>query len=104
MSTVIQDKGITLSTQVHGDLEKILLMHVLNESYGELSCLAFASVHPLVAYTALCKMVGRCSIFSPTSAIEEVPRYDHDDLANIFRWASDLIRKLINSVKEDECI
>jgi type VI secretion system protein ImpJ len=104
MITVIQDKGITLSTQVHGDLEKILLMHVLNESYGELSCLAFASVHPLVAYTALCKMVGRCSIFSPTSAIEEVPRYDHDDLANIFRWASDLIRKLINSVKEDECI
>ena len=105
MSTIIQEKGITLSTQVHGDLEKILLMHVLNESYGELSCLAFASgVHPLVAYTALCSIVGRCSIFSPTSAIEEVPRYDHDDLANIFRWASDLIRKLINSVKEDECI
>ena len=105
MSTVIQDKGITLSTQVHGDLEKILLMHVLNESYGELSCLAFASgVHPLVVYTALCSIVGRCSIFSPTSAIEEVPRYDHDDLARIFRWASDLIRNLINSVKEDECI
>jgi type VI secretion system protein ImpJ len=105
MSTVIQDKGITLSTQVHGDLEKILLMHVLNESYGELSCLAFASgVHPLVAYTTLCSIVGRCSIFSPTHAIEEVPRYDHDDLARIFRWAADLIRQLINSVKEDECI
>ena len=105
MSTLIQDKGITLSTQVQGDLEKILLMHVLNESYGELSCLAFASgVHPLVAYTSLCSIVGRCSIFSPTSAIEEVPRYDHDDLASIFRWASDSIRRLINSVKEDECV
>lgn len=105
MSTIIQDKGITLSTQVQGDLEKILLMHVLNESYGELSCLAFASgVHPLVAYTTLCSIVGRCSIFSPTSAIEEVPRYDHDDLARIFQWAADLIRKLINSIKEDECI
>ncbi len=105
LSMVIQEKGITLSTQVHGDLEKILLMHVLNESYGELSCLAFASgVHPLVAYTSLCSIVGRCSIFGPTAAIEEVPQYDHDDLARIFRWASDLIRKLINSVKEDECI
>ncbi len=105
LSVLIQDRGITLSSQVHGDLEKILLMHVLNESYGELSCLAFASgVHPLVAYTALCAIVGRCSIFSPTAAIEEVPKYDHDDLARIFRWAADLIRKLINSVKEDECI
>ena len=105
LGVLIQDRGITLSSQVHGDLEKILLMHVLNESYGELSCLAFASgVHPLVAYTSLCAIVGRCSIFSPTAAIEEVPKYDHDDLARIFRWAADLIRKLINSVKEDECI
>jgi len=105
LSVMIQDKGITLATQVHGDLEKILLMHVLNESYGELSCLAFASgVHPLVAYNALCSIVGRCSIFGPTASIEEIPKYDHDDLANIFRWAADLIRKLVNSVKEDECI
>ena len=105
LSLTIQDKGISLQTQVHGDLEKILLMHVLNESYGELSCMAFASgVHPLVAYNALCTIVGRSSIFGPTAAIEEVPKYDHDDLANIFRWAADHIRKLINSVKEDECI
>ena len=105
LSVMIQDKGITLSSQVQGDLEKIFLMHVLNESYGELSCLAFASgVHPLVAYTSLCSIVGRCSIFSPTAAIEEVPKYDHDDLARIFRWASDLIRKLINSIKDDEYI
>ena len=105
MSVMMKDKGITLATQVHGDLEKILLMHVLNESYGELSCLAFASgVHPLVAYTSLCSIVGRCSIFGSTASIEEVPKYDHDDLAYIFRWAADLIRKLINSVKEDECI
>ncbi len=105
MGSIIQDKGISLATQVQGDLEKILLMHVLNESYGELSCLAFASgVHPLVVYTSLCSIVGRCSIFGPTSAIEEVPKYDHDDLAFIFRWACDQIRKLVNAVKEDECI
>jgi type VI secretion system protein ImpJ len=105
MRTIIQDKGITLSSQVQGDLEKIFLMHVLNESYGELSCLAFASgVHPLVTYTALCSIVGRCSIFGANAAIEEVPKYDHDDLASIFRWVTDRIRQLVNSVKEDECV
>jgi type VI secretion system protein ImpJ len=105
IGSIVEHKGISLATQVQGDLEKILLMHVLNESYGELSCLAFASgVHPLVAYTSLCSMVGRCSIFGPTAAIEEVPKYDHDDLATIFRWASDQIRRLVNAVKEDEYI
>ncbi len=103
LAEVVQQKSITLSSQSQGDLEKILLLHVLNEAYGELSCLAFASgVHPLVAYTALCKIVGRCSLFGPDMAIEAVPKYDHEDLATIFRWALERIRKLIYSVKEDE--
>jgi type VI secretion system protein ImpJ len=105
MGSIVQDRGITLSSQVQGDMEKIFLMHVLNESYGELSCLAYASgVHPLVAYTSLCSIVGRCSIFGPTAMVEEVPQYDHDDLGRIFRWIVDQIKRLINSVKEDECI
>ncbi len=105
LSSIARDKGITLSTQIEGDLEKILLLHVLNEAYGELSCLVYATgVHPFVAYTALCAIVGRCSIFGPTMAIEELPRYDHDDLDRIFRSVILQIRKLVNSVKDDECI
>lgn len=103
LSEVVREKSITLSSQSQGDLEKILLLHSLNEASGELSCLAFASgVHPLVAYTALCRIVGKCSIFGPGLTIEKVPRYDHEDLATIFRWALDRIRKLIYSVKGDE--
>lgn len=103
LGDIAREKGITLSSQSQGDLEKILLLHVLNDAYGELSCLAFApGIHPLVAYTALCSIVGRCSLFGPEMTIEAVPRYDHDDLATIFRWALDRIRRLIYSVKEDE--
>lgn len=103
LSDIVREKGISLSSQSAGDLEKILLLHALNEAYGELSCMAFASgVHPLTAYTALCRIVGKCSIFGPGLTIDQVPKYDHEDLATIFRWALERIRKLIFSVKEDE--
>ncbi|MCA9128402.1 MAG: type VI secretion system baseplate subunit TssK [Planctomycetales bacterium] len=103
LSEIAHDKKITFSSQSQGDLEKILLIHALNEAYAELGCLAFAGgVHPMVAYTALCRIVGRCAVFSPELTIEQVPKYDHEDLATIFRWALDEIRRLIFSVKEDE--
>jgi type VI secretion system protein ImpJ len=103
LSDVLREKNITLSSQSPGDLEKIFLLHALNEAYGELACLAFAAgVHPLVAYTALCRIVGKCSIFGPELTIEKVPKYDHEDLATIFKWALERIRSLIFSVKEDQ--
>ncbi|MBX3421522.1 MAG: type VI secretion system baseplate subunit TssK [Pirellulaceae bacterium] len=103
LSEIIKDKNISLSSQAQGDAEKMLLIQVLNQAYGELNCLAFAAgVHPLVAYTALCKIVGMCTIFGDRIGLDNVPRYDHDDLATIFRWAHDQIRKLIYAVKEDD--
>lgn len=103
LSDIVREKNISLSSQSQGDLEKILLLNTLNEASGELSCLAFAAgIHPLVAYTALCKIVGKCSIFGPSLTIDRVPKYDHEDLATIFKWALERIRKLIFSVKEDE--
>lgn len=103
LSDIVREKNISLSSQSQGDLEKILLLNTLNEASGELSCLAFAAgVHPLVAYSALCKIVGKCSIFGPGLTIDKVPKYDHEDLATIFKWALERIRKLIFSVKEDE--
>lgn len=104
LSTLIHEKGITLSSQSPGDLEKVMLLHTLNEGIGELTCLAFTGgVHPLVAYTALCRLVGKCSLFGERMLIDVVPKYNHEDLATIFRWALERIRKLIMSVKEDEC-
>jgi type VI secretion system protein ImpJ len=103
LSEVVREKSITLSSQSQGDLEKVLLLHALNEAYGEMTCIAFASgVHPFFAYNALCRIVGRCSLFSPGLTIEKVERYDHERLAFIFKWAYEQIRKLIYSVKGDE--
>jgi type VI secretion system protein ImpJ len=105
ISMIIHDQGISLTTQTLGDLEKLWLLQVMNQSYAELSCLAFSNgVHPLVAYTHLCSILGRCSLFGPDAAVGEVPVYDHDDLGRIFRWVCDQIRRLINSVKEDEVV
>ncbi len=105
LATIIEGQDISLSTQVQGDLQKVWLMSVLNESYAELSSLAYAQgVHPLVAYTNLCSILGRCSIFGPNLAIKEVLHYDHDDLARIFRWTCDQIKRLINSVKDEEAV
>lgn len=100
---VIREKNISLSSHSHGDADKMVLLQVLNQALGELNCLAFArGVHPLVAYTALCRIVGACSIFGEHPGLDSVPRYDHDDLAFIFRWAHDQIRRLIYAVKEDD--
>lgn len=103
LADVIRQKGITLSSSSQGDLEKLLLLHALNEAMGELACLLHASAaHPFLVYTALCRIVGRCSLFGPEFMIGPVPAYDHDDLARIYRWALDQIRRLVYAVREDE--
>ncbi|MFO1064927.1 MAG: type VI secretion system baseplate subunit TssK [Pirellulales bacterium] len=103
LGQLIRDKSITLSSQSQGDLEKMMLLHALNEAHGELSCLAFAAgIHPLVGYTCLCRIVGALSLFGPETIAEGIPKYDHDNLEKIYRWALDRIRKLIYAVKEDE--
>lgn len=104
-ATVIKEKGIRLSSQVQGDQEKLMLMQLLNQAFAELGCLAFApGIHPLVAYTGLCSIAGRLAIFGADVAVEDLPKYDHDDLATIFRRLDIYIRQLINSVKDDEYI
>lgn len=105
MAAIVRDRGISLGSQVEGDLQKVLLLHVLNESYAELTCLLHAAgVHPLTVYERLCAIYGRCLIFETAPISSEMPQYDHDDLARIYRWVCDEIRRLVNSVKEDECV
>jgi type VI secretion system protein ImpJ len=63
--------------------------------------LAFASgVHPLVAYTELCRVVGQLSIFGRDRRPPAILRYDHDDLARIFLYIREQIELLINVVRD----
>lgn len=105
LSSIIEGRDISMSTQVQGDLEKIWLMSVLNEAYAELSCFAYTTgVHPLTGYERLCSILGRCAIFGPKLGIDQVLHYDHDDLATIYRWTIERIKQYINSVKDDEAV
>lgn len=95
----IQSRNITLAATQPGDLERIMLQWVLNEASATLEILSFArGVHPFPAYLELCRIVGRLSIFGPTRKIGPVERYDHDDLARIYKWARREIERLINEV------
>lgn len=103
LSEQIVDRNIQFSSREAGDLEKLLLLHVLNEAIGTLTCLGFAKgVHPLNAYRALCELVGRLSTFADARKVAEIPLYDHDDLARIFRWAMRQIDLLLNASGDEQ--
>ncbi|MFN9604990.1 MAG: type VI secretion system baseplate subunit TssK, partial [Planctomycetota bacterium] len=76
---VMKHRGISLGSSVEGDAQKLWLMNSMNQAAAELECIALApGVHPLVAYTCLCSIVGRLSIFGPEMTFQGVPPYDHD--------------------------
>jgi type VI secretion system protein ImpJ len=103
LNETVRDQNITLATQAQGDLEKLWLLQVVNQSYSELRCITSAAgLHPLPVYLQLCSIAGRCAIFGQGFSLDDVPAYDHDDLGTIFKRVIDIIRRLINSVKEDE--
>jgi len=102
---VVKHRGISLGSTIEGDAQKLWLIHCMNQAASELECLALApGIHPLVAYTYLCSIVGRCSIFGPDMIFAGVPQYDHDNLGPIFRKLCEMIRGLINNVRDDEVV
>src|SRR5262249_2223393 len=61
------------------------ILRVLNEAYSLLGVMVFAEgVHPLYAYTELCRLVGMLAVFGKTRRTPDLPRYDHDDLGGCF--------------------
>ena len=97
----IVDRGINLTSQEPGDLDDLLMLKVLNESYAVLRVVAFAQgVHPLAAYTELCRAVGMLSVFDAQRRVPEIPLYDHDDLARIFKWIKACLESLIGTRKK----
>jgi type VI secretion system protein ImpJ len=97
----VSNRGIGLDSREPGDLDRILMLSQLNSGYATLGVLTRAvGVHPLVAYTELCRIVGQLSIFAPERRVAEIPAYDHEDLARIFTHIRLRIEQLINSVRD----
>jgi type VI secretion system protein ImpJ len=103
LSEQVVNRSITLVSQEPGDLDRLLMLSELNVAYCTLGVLAFAlGVHPLPAYTELCRIVGQLSIFAPERRPPEIPAYDHDDLARIFRYIKERIELLLLSIRDYE--
>ena len=99
----IASRNIGLESRNPGDTDRILMLSELNAAYNVLAILGFAQgIHPLAAYTELCRIVGQLSIFAPTRRTEAVPPYDHDNLAGIFKEIQLRIERLLNAVRDYE--
>jgi type VI secretion system protein ImpJ len=97
LSKTVVDRGVSFTSQEPGDLDRLLMLMILNGAYAKMRSLAFASgVHPFLAYSELCQVVGELSIFDEDARrLGEVPLYDHDDLARIFRWLKREFERLL---------
>jgi len=102
-SEQVLSRGISLVSQDPRDVERMFMLSELNSASTTLAVLAFArGVHPLVAYTELCRIVGQLSIFGKTRRPPEIPRYDHDDLAGIFHYIKQQIELLLDAIPDYE--
>jgi type VI secretion system protein ImpJ len=101
LSQQILNRGVGRDTREPGDADRISMLEKLNEAYGLLSIIAFAEgVHPLQAYTELCRILGSLAIFRADRCLRDYPRYDHEDLVRIFTWVKIEIEKIIHSVQD----
>lgn len=97
------NRGVGIETHDPGDSARILMLSKLNEAHATLSVLAFTpGIHPLTVYTELCRIAGQLAIFSPERRTTEIPPYDHEDLARIFKLIRIQIEQLIHSVRDYE--
>jgi type VI secretion system protein ImpJ len=88
----IKQRRVTFDSSSPEDREKWERLRVYNEGYAVLGVEAFApGTHPLTTYIELCRLVGALSIFKDPRRIQELPRYDHDDLGGCFNRVKQLI-------------
>jgi type VI secretion system protein ImpJ len=102
-------RQVGFSSNEPGDLDRLVMLSHVLEAHAALRTIAFApGVHPRVAYTELCRVAGRLAIFSPQRRMPtplegmpaELPLYNHDDLAGIFRDVSARIEYLLNVIQD----
>ncbi len=92
LSRQMTDRGVSFASGHREDFERILHLHSLNTALGGIAPLPFTrGVHPFTIYTELCRAVGSLAIFRRTRKINELPVYDHDNLAYCFQELKKLL-------------
>ena len=103
LSQQLVNRGIGLDSSEPGDLERILMLTMLNAAHATLSVIAFGrGIHPLVAYTELCRLLGQLAVFSKQRKASDIPAYDHEDLHRIFDLIRIRVEEHIHAVRDFE--
>lgn len=99
LSSNIAQRGIGVDTQHAGDVQRMFRLSRLYETHTSLNVLCHArGVHPFVAYHEMCRALGQLSVFHPDLKAPEIPAYDHEDLAGIFRKIREQIEFLLDGM------
>lgn len=92
-------RNVGFSSSEPGDLDRLMMLSKLLEAQATLRVIAFApGIHPREAYTQLCRVAGQLAVFEPQRSLGDLPLYDHDNLAEIFRTVKDRIEIMIGRV------
>jgi type VI secretion system protein ImpJ len=101
LATQATARGLTFDSRNQGELTQLEQLRELNEAAATLGVIGpAAGVHPLTAYTELCRVVGRLAVFGPTRRVAPLPRYDHDDLGGCFWRVKAYLDELLDLVVE----
>lgn len=92
-------RQVGFSSSEPGDLDRLIMLSKILEAHAALGVVAFAAgTHPRTAYLELCRVAGQLAIFEPERRMPELPPYDHDDLAPIFREVKERIERMLSRV------
>jgi type VI secretion system protein ImpJ len=95
----VVSRQVGFSSSEPGDLDRLLMLSKLLEARGVLRVVAFArGVHPRTAYMELCRVAGQLAVFEADRRLEELPVYDHDELARVFRRVKEIIEGMLSRV------
>ncbi|NDC53830.1 MAG: type VI secretion system baseplate subunit TssK, partial [Planctomycetia bacterium] len=99
LSAQAVSRQVGFSSSEPGDLDRLMMLSKLLEAQAALRVIAFApGVHPRLAYMELCRVAGQLAVFEPQRSQTELPLYDHDDLAGVFREVKTRIENMIGRV------
>lgn len=78
------------------DLERVMKLAALNRVHADLDAIAALSgAHPLEVYPHLCRAAGEVGLFLPERRTPALPAYDHQDLAGVFGFVIETIRRAL---------
>ncbi|MFO0938006.1 MAG: type VI secretion system baseplate subunit TssK [Gemmataceae bacterium] len=96
---IVRDREITFQETDPEARVMFEQVRLLNEAATVTRILARTEgVHPLVAYTELCRLIGQLAIFGVERACPDLSDYDHDNLGMCFFELKRIIDHLLNMI------